>query len=133
MIGSKSNVALWVLQVLLALFFGLASGLPKFLMPIDQIPMPVPLSQTFLWLIGTCEVLGALGLVLPGITRIRPRLTPLAAVCLVALTICAASAQLMGGNPGNAAFALVIGALAAVVAYGRRRLLPSRPSAVAAG
>jgi uncharacterized membrane protein len=130
--GSKSNLALWTLQVLLALFFGLGSGLPKFLIPIDQLPMPVPLSQAFVWFIGTCEVLGALGLILPGISRIGRGLTPVAAVCLVALTICAAGAQLMGGAPGNAAFALAIGALAAVVAYGRRRLLPSRPAAVPA-
>ena len=120
----KTNVALWVLQVLLALFFALGSGLPKFLLPADQLPMPIPLSQTFTWLVGACEVLGALGLVLPGLLRIRPSITPVAAACLVALTICATIYQLMGGQPGNAVFALVMGALCAVVAYGRLRLAP---------
>ncbi len=45
-------------------------------------------------------------------------------MCLALLTVCAAAYQLMGGQPANAVFALVIGALAAVVAYGRARLAP---------
>ncbi|MBV8716135.1 MAG: DoxX family protein [Chloroflexi bacterium] len=118
---------LWTTQILLALFFAGASGAPKLLLPADQLPMPLPLSQGFLWFIGTCEVLGALGLILPGLTRVQPRLTILAAACLTVLTICAAVYQVMGGQPANALFALVIGALAATVAYGRTRIqLPAR-------
>ena len=121
------NRLLWTTQVLLALFFAGASGAPKLLLPADQLPMPLPLSQGFLWFIGTCEVLGALGLILPGLTRVQPRLTILAAACLTVLTICAAVYQVMGGQPANALFALVIGALAATVAYGRTRIqLPAR-------
>lgn len=115
---------LWVLQVLLALFFGLASGAPKLILPAEAVPMPIPLSQGFVWFVGTCEVLGALGLILPFLTHIQPRLTVVAAMCLALLTVCAAAYQLMGGQPANAVFALVIGALAAVVAYGRARLAP---------
>ncbi|MBV9894367.1 MAG: DoxX family protein [Chloroflexi bacterium] len=121
------NRLLWTTQILLALFFAGASGAPKLLLPADQLPMPLPLSQGFLWFIGTCEVLGALGLILPGLTRVQPRLTILAAACLTVLTICAAVYQVMGGQPANALFALVIGALAATVAYGRTRIqLPAR-------
>lgn len=118
------SIGLWVLQGLLALFFAGASGAPKLLVPAEQIPMPIVLPQSFLWFIGTCEVLGALGLILPGITRVRPGLTVVAAACLVLLTICAAIYQVLGGQPMNGVFALVIGALAAVVAYGRARLAP---------
>jgi uncharacterized membrane protein len=118
--------ALWILQVLLAVFFALGSGVPKLLIPVDQLPMPIPLPQAFVWFIGTCEVLGALGLLLPGLTHVRPGLTPLAAACLVVLTICAAVYQLLAHQTESAVFALVIGALAACVAYGRWRLVPLR-------
>jgi uncharacterized membrane protein len=112
---------LWLLQSLLALFFIGASGAPKLLLPAEGLPMPIPLSQGFVWFIGTCEVLGGVGLILPGLTRVQPRLTLVAAVCLALLTVCAATYQLMGGQPANAVFALVIGALALVVARGRSR------------
>ena len=114
----------WILQVLLAVFFALGSGAPKLLIPADQLPMPIPLPQVFLWIIGTCEVLGGLGLLLPGLTHVRPGLTPLAAACLVLLTICAAVYQLLAHQPESAVFALLISALAACVAYARWRLAP---------
>jgi hypothetical protein len=127
------NALLWTLQVFLALFFGLASGAPKLLLHAEALPMPIPLSQGFVWFIGTCEVLGALGLILPGLTHVQPRLTVAAAVCLLALTLCAATYQVLGGQPANGVFALAIGALAAIVGYGRARLVPlSATMAIAA-
>src|SRR5919199_635241 len=111
------NRGLWVLQVLLAVFFIFGSGAPKLLIPADQLPMPIPLPQAFVWFIGVCEVLGGLGLLLPGLTHVRPSLTPLAAACLVLLTICAAVYQVLAHQPESAVFALVIGALAAGLAY----------------
>jgi DoxX-like family len=78
----------------------------------------------FVLFIGTCEVLGALGLVLPSVLRIRPGLTIVAASCLALLTLCAATYQLMAAAPVNAVLALIFGALAAFVAYGRWRLAP---------
>jgi uncharacterized membrane protein len=116
----------WVLQVLLAVFFVLGSGAPKLLIPADQLPMPIPLPQAFVWFIGACEVLGGLALLLPGLAHVRPGLTPLAAACLVVLTICAAAYQLLAHQPESAIFALVIGALAAGVAYARWRVAPLR-------
>jgi hypothetical protein len=126
----SANGRLWILQVFLALFFALASGAPKLLLPAEALPMPIPLPQTLLWLIGACEVLGALGLILPGVTHLQTRLTPLAAAMLVLLTVCAATYQMLAGQPANAVFALVIGALAAYVAYGRTRIAPLSPSLV---
>jgi uncharacterized membrane protein YphA (DoxX/SURF4 family) len=115
----KLNIGLWVLQGFLALFFAGASGAPKLFMPLEALPMPVPLTQEFVWFIGICEVLGGIGLLVP-------RLTRLAAACLVALTLCATAAQLIGGNPGNAVFAAGMGVLCAIVAYGRWRRVPER-------
>ena len=118
------NIALWTVQILLALFFAGASGAPKFFLPDELLAMPIVLPRAFLVFIGTAEVLGALGLILPGVTRVRPELTPLAAACLVLLTICASVYQMLGHQPANAVFALVIGLIAAFVAYGRWRLAP---------
>ena len=124
--GHLRNIStwLWVDQWMLALFFGLASGAPKLLLSADALPMPIPLSDAFLKFIGTAEVLGALGLILPGLTRIRTGLTPLAALGLVMVTICASVYQSAAGQPGNAVFALGIGALAGLIAYGRWRIAP---------
>jgi hypothetical protein len=89
--------------------------------------MPIPLPGPVILFIGTCEVLGALGLILPGLTGVRPHLTPMAAVALVLLTACAAIYQLFAGQPESAVFALGVGMLAAAVAYGRWSLVPHRP------
>jgi hypothetical protein len=125
------NRALWIVQGLLALFFGLASGAPKLLIPPEMLPpMPIELPYAFLLFIGVAEVLGALGLVLPGIFKIQTGLTPLAALGLVVITIGATGYWLLAGSDaiGNAVFAAVVGLLCAFVAIGRYRLAPHRES-----
>lgn len=131
--GSKPiNVLLWILQALLALFFALGSGAPKLFLPIEQLPLPLPLPQAFVWFIGVVEILGGLGLILPALTHIRPGLTPLAAAGLALVGFSATVYQLAAGQPGNAVFAAVIGLLAAFVAYGRWHLAPLAGSSTAA-
>jgi DoxX-like family len=122
------NRALWTLQVLLGPFFALASSAPKLLLPPEMLPpMPIPLSRPFILFIGVAELAGALGLILPGLTHIRPGLTPLAAAGLVLITIGATGYWLLAGDAiGNAIFAAVIGVLCAFVAYGRWQLVPHR-------
>jgi hypothetical protein len=122
----NANVVLWCVQVLLALFFALGSGAPKLLLPVDALPMPITLPEWFVRFIGTAEVLGALGLILPGVLRIRRGLTPVAAICLSALTICATIYQLLARQPESAIFAAVMSLICASVAYGRWRLAPGR-------
>lgn len=114
-------VALWIIQVLLALLF-LFAGSMKLIMPIEIMLslMPVPLPGLFLRFIGTAEVTGAIGLILPGLLRIRPGLTPLAAACLVIIMIGATVVTLLGGEIAAALFPLVVVLLCAAVAYGRR-------------
>ena len=121
----NTNVLLWILQGFLALFFALGSGAPKLLLPVEALPMPIALPDWFIRFIGTAEVLGALGLVLPGIFRTRLGVMPLAATGLVLLTICATVYQLLAQQPANAIFAAVMCLLCASVALGRWRRLAS--------
>ena len=69
---------LWIVQALLALLFLFTGGM-KLVLPIEELTAEMPLPGLFVRFIGVAEVLGALGLVLPGLLRIRPGLTPLAA------------------------------------------------------
>ena len=78
----------------------------------------------FLRFIGVAEVLGAVGLILPWLLRIRPGLTPLAAAGLVLIMTGATVVTLMSGDVVMALFPLVVGILCAFVAYGRWRLTP---------
>src|SRR3989441_10849814 len=93
---STMNVALWIVQGLLAALFLFAGG-AKLVLPLDQMAGPVALPGWFLRFIGVAEVLGALGLVLPGLLRIRPGLIPLAAAGVGVLMIGAAIVMWAGG------------------------------------
>jgi len=113
--------SLWILQVLLALLF-LFAGSMKLITPIEVMmaQMTVPLPGLFLQFIGVAEVAGAIGLILPGLLRIRPGLTPLAAVCLGIIMIGATGVTLLGGDVVVALIPLVVGLFCVTVAYGRR-------------
>jgi len=86
----------------------------------------VALPGLFLRLLGVAEVLGAIGLILPGLLHIRPGLTPLAAAGLVLIMIGAMAITLATMGPTPALIPLVVRLLAAFVAYGRWRLAPVR-------
>ena len=121
---------LWIIQVLLALLF-LFSGGTKLVIPVDVLtsmgpPNQVHLPGLFIQFIGVCEVLGALGLVLPGLLRIRTGLTPLAAALLVIIMIGATVLTIIGPGIGTAVAPFVTGLLTAFVAYGRSQLAPLR-------
>jgi len=119
------NIALWIVQVLLAILF-LFSGGMKFVMSVEEMTKQIPMPGWFLHFIGVCEVLGALGLILPWLTGIRPGLTLLAAAGLVIIMIGATVVTLMTGDIAVALMPLVVGILCAFVAYGRWRLVPQR-------
>ena len=113
--------ALWIVQGLLAIIF-LFSGGMKLVLPLEAMTGPIPVPGLFLRFIGVAEVLGAIGLILPGALRIRPGLTPLAAAGLVIIMIGATVLTLAGGAVALALIPLVVGVHAAFVAYGRWRL-----------
>ena len=115
----RKSGLLWSVQTLLALLF-LFAGVSKFVMPPEVMQQgPIVLPLAFIRFIGVCEVAGALGLLLPGLFRIRRELTPIAAVGLVIIMSGATTITIEGGAVGGAAVPLVVGILAAVVAYGR--------------
>jgi hypothetical protein len=118
--------ALWFLQTVLALLFLFAGGL-KLVAPVEALGMPFLLPAVFVRFIGMCEVLGALGLILPGAMRIRTHLTPLAALGLTTIMVGAT----MFTPPEQIQLAVVpvaVGLLAACVAYGRWRVAPLQTS-----
>jgi uncharacterized membrane protein YphA (DoxX/SURF4 family) len=119
---------LWIVQVLLALLFLFAGG-TKLVLPPDVLasmgsPNQIHLPDWFVRFIGVVEVLGALGLLLPGLLRIKPGLTPLAAAGLVVLMIGATALTMAADGAAAGVVPLVVGLLAAFVAYGRWRLAP---------
>jgi hypothetical protein len=119
------NIALWIIQGLLAALF-LFGGAAKLTIPVDELAKS-GMPGLFLQFIGIAEVLGAIGLVVPGIVRIRPGLTPLAAAGLVIIMIGATVTVAMGvggGDPIGAVVPLVVGLLTAFVGYGRRNAVP---------
>ena len=115
----RTNTLLWVVQALLAGLFLFAGGM-KLVLPLEALNGPIALPGPFLRFIGVAEVLGAIGLIVPRLTRIRPMLTPLAAAGLVIIMIGATILTVLGMGTGPALFPLVVGTLAASVAYGRR-------------
>jgi uncharacterized membrane protein YphA (DoxX/SURF4 family) len=118
--------ALWTIQVLLGLLF-IFAGVTKLITPIEALTKQLPmLSGNFIRFIGVCELLGGLGLILPGLLRIKTVLTPIAASCLVVIMVGAVVLVLQAGGGVNALIPGVTGLLLVFVAYGRGRLAPHR-------
>lgn len=119
---------LWTIQVLLALLFLFAGSMKLIISPADLVKMGSPnqvvLPGLFIQFIGVCEVLGALGLLLPSLLRIRPNLTPLAAVGLTIIVIGATAITIAGDGVGVAIVPFIVTLLCAFVAYGRSNLAP---------
>jgi len=119
------NYALWTVQWLLALLFLWAGGL-KLVLPLEMLKGPVALPGLFVRFIGVAEALGAIGLILPWLLRIRPVLTPIAAGGLVIIMIGATVITLIGGGGASALFPATVGVLAVTVAYSRGRAVSYR-------
>jgi putative oxidoreductase len=118
------NMLLWVLQALLAVAF-LAHGW-LFLSPpaelVDQMNASLP--RWFQLFVGVAEVLAAVGLTLPGLTRILPWLVICAAFGIMIVTASATVFHVARGEMGSAATTLVLFGIAAFVAYMRYRVVP---------
>jgi hypothetical protein len=119
----RMNRALWVVQILLALLF-LFAGVLKLIAPVEQIAQQTHLSGPFIRFIAVCEVLGAVGLILPRLIRVKSWLTPLAAALLVVIMI-GATVVTWQMKPGAGSFLpFTTGILCGFVAYGRWRVVP---------
>jgi uncharacterized membrane protein YphA (DoxX/SURF4 family) len=121
------NITLWIIQVLLALTFIFTGGI-KLVMPMEEMlkQMPIALPPAFLIFTGIVEVLGGLGVILPWLLNVRPRLTPLAAAGLVIVMIGAVVYTFAAGDQVSALLPAVVGLLAAFVAWGRWHATPAR-------
>lgn len=113
------NRALWSVQGLLAALFLMAGGM-KLAMPLEEMVAQSGLPGPFILFLGVAELLGAVGLILPQLLRIKVGLTPLAALGLVIIMAGATVIGLASPDPMTALFPLVTCLLCAFVAYGRR-------------
>jgi hypothetical protein len=116
----KRNTGLWIVQGLLAAMFLLA-GVSKLVMSAAQMtaPGPIQLPVAFIRFIGVCEALGAIAMIVPGLTRIRPGLTPLGAGGLVIIMIGATVINIVNGPAAAGVLTAVFGLMAAYVVWGR--------------
>lgn len=124
-------VGLWVVQGLLALTF-VGTGIWKLATPIAALAAMIPwagqVSPTFLYITAVFDLLGGLGVILPTLTGIKPRLTVLAALGCAALQVSAVVFHLSRGEGANTPFNLVLVGLSLFVAWGRYRLSGSAQS-----
>jgi hypothetical protein len=121
------NVTLWAAQLLLAALFSLV-GYTHAAAPIEvaiqRAPWVASLPVALVRFIGVAELAGAIGVILPAATRIRPGLTPLAAAGLATMMALAAPFHLLRGEASAVIINLVLGSLALLVAIGRVRWAP---------
>jgi len=121
--AKRANRVLWTAQILLALLF-LMAGTMKLVTPIEKMQGPLSLPEAFIRFIGVCETLGAIGLVLPGVFRIRTGLTPLAAAGLVIIMIGATMLSATAMGLSAAILPFVVGVVAVSIAWARWRVVP---------
>ena len=118
------NITLWVLQVLLAVAF-FAHGWLFFFPPPDIAAlMNAALPRWFQLFLGTAEVLAAIGLTLPGVTRILPQMVPLAAAGIMIVMVSATIYHVIRDEISSAVITFVLLIMATFVAYMRYRVLP---------
>ena len=128
------NILLWVLQILFGIYFTLI-GIAHFIVPPGLPPMMswmYELPAWLHWFSGTAEILGGLGLILPALTRIQTRLTPLAGAGLALVMVGAVVYHIQRGEVQNIFFNIVLAAIVAFIAYGRWRLKPLSDRSAAA-
>jgi uncharacterized membrane protein len=127
------NILLWILQVLLGFYF-LGVGVSHFILP-PGLPAPMAwmyeLSTGLHVVSGAAEILGGLGLILPGMTRIQTRLTSLAAFGLVLVMLLAAGWHVTRGELPNIIMTIFLAALLGFIGYGRWKLSPLKDRAAA--
>jgi hypothetical protein len=121
------NILLWVLQVLLALAFFAHGCLLLFPPAAIAAQMVASLPRWFWLFLGVAEILAAVGLTLPGVTRIQPWLVWCAAAGVMIVMVCASVYHLMRGEVTSAMTTVVLLAIATFVAYMRWRVAPIQP------
>ena len=128
--GRGLQIGLWVAQVLIAIVF-IGAGFVKLSTPIAELSINMPWAgqypEGFVRFMGLVDLAGGLGIILPALTRILPRLTVLAALGCVVLQVCALVFHLSRGEAMVAPLNLVLLALSLFVLWGRGRKAPILP------
>jgi uncharacterized membrane protein YphA (DoxX/SURF4 family) len=131
------NTVLWIVQVLWGVFFSVTgfgkicyynSALWNETRP--RVPWFSAVPQDLFVFIGICEFLGGVGLILPAITRVKPKLTPFAAFGLTLVMILAAAFHIVRGEYNFLPINLLLGGVAAFTAYGRWLVAPIAPASI---
>jgi len=126
------SVSLWIVQGLLSLTFA-GTGIWKLVTPTPELAVKVPwmgeVSPTFLGVTAVADLLGGIGILLPSLTRIQPRLTVLAALGCVVLQASAIVFHVSRGEAASTPFNVLLVALALFVAWGRHAKIPVPPRA----
>lgn len=125
------HIGLWVAQVLLAVAYGMA-GMMKLVMPLPELATQMSFvadsPALLVRFIGFVEVAGAIGMILPAIMRILPRLTPLAAAGFSIIQVLAIGVHAAYGETGQTLpVDLILLALSLFVLWGRWKKAPILP------
>jgi hypothetical protein len=131
------NITLWIVQVLWGVFFNI-TGFGKALcyksdvwnQTLHQVVWFSAVPQDLFVFIGVCEFLGGIGLILPAMTGVKPKLTPFAAFGLTLVMILAAVFHIVRGEYNFLPTNLVLGGVAAFIAYGRLFVRPIAPASI---
>ncbi len=121
------SIALWAAQFILAATLVWASYM-KLVQPVDQLatmwPWAGEVPVAFVKFTGIIDLLGAIGLILPALTRIKPVLTPIAAVAVIVLMLCASIFHISRGEASVTGVNVVFALIAAFIAWGRFKKAP---------
>ncbi|HEY0882496.1 MAG TPA: DoxX family protein [Archangium sp.] len=123
------SIGLWIAQVLLALTF-VGGGVWKLMTPVETVAPMMPWAGELPALFrftGVIDLLGGLGVLLPSLTRIKPRLTVLAALGCALLMLAAIGFHFSRGEAANTPFNFVLLGLSLFVAWGREKRAPITP------
>lgn len=119
------DIALWIVQGLLFLIFT-GTAFWKVFTPVPKLAAMIPwagqVPVVFLYATALVDLCGGLGVLLPMLTRILPRLTALAALGCAALQACAIVFHVSRGEAANTPFNVVLLALSLFVFFGRQKL-----------
>lgn len=124
------HIVLWIVQIVLGGMFIMA-GIMKSSQPIAELAKTVPWSarvpEGLVRFIGFCESLGGIGLLLPSLLRIKPILTPIAAMGLATIMILAVCYHISQGESNVIGFNMVLGLAAIFITWGRLTKAPIQP------
>ncbi|AEA44328.1 DoxX family protein [Fluviicola taffensis] len=124
-----TNVFLWIAQTLLSITLIWAGAL-KNIQPIEKLELMWPwagqVSPAFVQFTGVIDLLGGIGLIVPALFRIKPILTPIAALGIILLMISASVFHISRGEGTQIGFNIVVAAIAGFIAYGRLKVVVIR-------